>query len=112
MHEGGEALVGICMPCRGEVEVDHRGGALWGPQVARDETGMHAGCEPRRGVGRPEGMEGHACCEEPGTLFGCAEGALDTGATPGIGSRRALCLIAPRGGKEPGLVPVGFPGGS
>ena len=55
-------------------------------------------------------MESDAHFGEPSTLFGFTEGALDTGATQGIGSRRALLLIAPRGGKAPGLVPVGFPG--
>ena len=55
-------------------------------------------------------MESDAHFGEPSTVFGFTEGALDTGATQGIGSRRALLLIAPRGGKAPGLVPVGFPG--
>jgi len=59
-----------------------------------------------------EGMDGHAHVRDPGTVFGGAEGALDTGATHGGSRRRALFLIAPGGGKEPGLVPMGFPGGS
>src|SRR5215470_7589867 len=65
-----------------------------------------------RGVGMPQGMDGHACFGDPGTVFGFTEGALDTGATHGRGSRRALLLIAPSGGKEPARVPVGFPVGA
>ena len=100
------------MPCVGKVEGDQRGCELGVSQGALDEPGMHAGFEPRRGVGMPEGRDGHACCGDPGTVFGYAEGALDPGATQGRGSRRALFLIAPSGGKEPGRVTVGFPGGA
>ena len=82
------------------------------PQVALHETGIHAGFEQMGGVGMPEGMDGHACFGDPGALFGFAEGALDTGATHGRGSGRTLFLIAPSGGKEPGLVTVGFPVGA
>jgi len=81
-------------------------------QVALDEPGMHARFEQMRGIGMPEGRDGHTCFGDPGTVFGCAEGALDTGAPHGRGSRRAVFLIPPRGGKEPGLVTVGFPGGA
>jgi hypothetical protein len=56
-------------------------------------------------------MDGHTGWGDPGTLCGGAEGTLDTGATPGDGRRRTVLLIAPRGGKEPGLVPMGFPVG-
>jgi hypothetical protein len=79
-------------------------------QGALDETGIHTGFAQMGGVGMPEGMDGPACLRETGPLCGRAEGALDTGATQGRGRRRALFLIAPSGGKEPGLVPVGFPG--
>jgi hypothetical protein len=48
---------------------------------------------------------------DTGPLFGGAEGALDTDATPGRRCRRTLCWIAPSGGQEPGLVAVGFPVG-
>jgi len=65
-----------------------------------------------RGIGMPEGRDGHACFGDPGTVFGFVEGALDTGATQGRGRRSAVFLIAPSGGKEPGLVTVGFPGGA
>ena len=82
------------------------------PQVALDETGIDAGFEQMGGVGMPEGMDGHARFGDPGPVFGCAEGALDTGATHGGGRRRALLLIAPGGGKEPGLVAMGFPVGA
>ena len=110
MHEGVEALVGIFMPCVGKVSGDHRG-VEWGvPQVALDATRMHAGFEQMGGVVMPESMDGHACCGDRGPVFGGAEGALDTGATHGRGSRRAVWLIAPSGGKEPGGVTVGFPG--
>src|SRR5262249_49036082 len=64
--------------------------------------------EQMRSVGMPQGMDSDAHFGDPSTVFGFTEGTLDTGATHGIGSRRALFLIAPRGGKEPGLVPVGF----
>src|SRR5262245_27724761 len=64
------------------------------------------------GVGMPQGMDGDTCFGEPGSLFGFAEGALDTGATHWGGGGRTLSLVAPRGGKEPGGVTVGFPGGA
>jgi len=52
VHEGIEALVGIFMPCVGEMEVDHRGFELGMAQVALDEPGMHAGFKEmgRKGV--------------------------------------------------------------
>ena len=81
-------------------------------QVALDETGIHAGFEQMGGVGMPQGMDGHACFGDPGTVFGFTEGALDTGATHGRGSRSALFLIAPSGGQEPGRVTGGVPGGA
>src|SRR5262249_32970076 len=46
------------------------------------------------------------------TVLGCAEGALDTGATHRGSCRRTLCMIPPGGGKEPEEVPMGFPGGA
>src|SRR2546430_6470349 len=81
-------------------------------QGALDEPGMHAGFEQMGGVGMPQGMEGDTCLGEPGSLFGFAEGALDTGATHRGGCGRTLSLVAPCGGKEPGGVTVGFPGGA
>jgi hypothetical protein len=45
-------------------------------------------------------------------VFGFTEGALDTGATHGRESRRTLVVIAPGSGKEPGGMPMGFPGGA
>ena len=59
-----------------------------------------------------EGMDGDTGFGDTGALFGCAAGALDTGATHGGGRRRTLGVIAPGGGKEPGGVPMGFPGGA
>jgi len=82
------------------------------PQGALDEPGMHTGFEEMGGVGMPERMDSHACFGDASPVFGRAEGALDTGATHGIGSRRTLFLIAPRGGKEPGPGTVGVPGGA
>jgi hypothetical protein len=70
---------------------------------------MHASCEQRRGVGMPQGMDGHACLGDPGPGFGVTDGALDPGATPGRGSRRAWLPSAPSGGKAPGFVPGGVP---
>lgn len=112
MHEGVEALVGLFMAFVSEVEVDHRGFELGVSQVALDEPGMHAGFEQMGGVGMPQGMEGDAHFGDPGPVFGGAEGALDTGATYGGGRRRTLGVIPPGGGKEPGGVTVGFPGGA
>ena len=70
------------------------------PQVALDETGIHARFEQMRGIGMPQGMDGHADFGDPGPVFGGAEGALDTGATHGRGRRRTLFVITPRGGKS------------
>ena len=112
MHEGVKALVGVCMPCVGEVEGEHGGCELGMPQGTLDETGMHASFEQRGGVRMPQGMDGDAHCCDLGPLFGCAEGALDAGATPRRGRRRTVGVIAPGGGKEPGLVTMGFPGGA
>jgi hypothetical protein len=96
----------------GEVEGNPRGFEWGGPQGARDETGGDAGCTQRGGVGRPQGMDGHAGCGNASSLLGLAAGPLDTGAPHGGGRRRALVVIAPGGGQEPGLVTRGLPGGS
>ena len=112
MHEGVEALVGIFLPFVGEVEGEHGGFELGVAQVALDEPGVHAGFEQMGGVGMPEGMDGDAHFGDAGALFGGAEGALDTGATHGGGRRRTVLVIAPGGGKEPGGVTMGFPGGA
>ena len=81
-------------------------------QVTLDEPGIHAGFEEVGGVRMPEGMDGHAHFGHAGTVLSSTEGALDTGPTHRGGRRRTVVLIAPGGGKEPGLVPVGFPGGA
>lgn len=57
-------------------------------------------------------MDGHASFADPGPPFGFAAGTLDAGTTHGRGCSRALFLITPGGGKEPGLVAMGFPVGS
>jgi hypothetical protein len=81
-------------------------------QVTLDEPGIDAGFEARGGVRMPEGRDGHAHVGHAGTVFGGTAGALDTGATPRGGRCWTVLLLAPSGGKEPGLVPVGFPGGA
>ena len=81
-------------------------------QVALDQPGIHAGFEQMGGVGMPQGMDGHACVGAPGTWFRCAEGTLDTAPTHGGGCGRTVVVIAPGGGKEPGLVTRGFPVGA
>src|SRR5712691_8642964 len=110
--EGMEALGGLCMPCVGEREGDQRGCALGRAQGALEEPGMHAGCKEMGGVGMPQGREGHAGCGHAGTVCGCAEGPLDTAPTPGRSRQRTLGVISPGGGKEPGCMTMGFPGGT
>jgi len=112
MHEGVETLVGLFLPLVGEVEVDHRGFELGVPQVALDEPRIHAGFKQMGSVGMPQGMDSDAHFGDPGPVFGCAEGTLDTGATHGVGSRGTLGVIPPGGGKEPGGVPMSFPVGA
>jgi hypothetical protein len=108
--EGVEALVGLFVPCVGEVEGEHRG-CEWGvPQGTLEEPGIDAGCQQRGGVGMPQGRDGDAHCGDPGSLCGCAEGALDTGALQRGSRRGTLGVLAPGGGKEPGRVAMGFPG--
>jgi hypothetical protein len=106
-----EALVGIRMPCVGEVEGDHGGFELGMAQVTLDKTGLDARFEQMGGVGMAQRMDGHTGFGEPGTLCGFAEGTLDTGATHGEGRRRTVFLIAPSGGKAPGRVTMRFPVG-
>src|SRR5712691_8043329 len=82
------------------------------PQVALDEPGIHTGFKQMGGIGMPQGMDGHPGFGNAGTLFGFAEGALDTGATHGGSRHRTLGVITPGGGKEPGGVTMGFPVGT
>ena len=82
------------------------------PQGTLDETGVHTSFKQMGGVRMAQGMDGHACCGHAGSRCGCAEGALDAGATHGGGSRRTVLVIPPGGRKEPGLVTMGFPGGA
>ena len=112
MHEGVEALVGLCMPFGGEVEGHHRGCELGMAQGALEQPGLDARFQQRSGVGVSQGRDGHAGCGHAGPMCGCAEGALDTGPAHGHGCRRPLLLLPPGGGQEPGRVPVGFPGGT
>jgi hypothetical protein len=112
VHEGVEALVGVLMPCVGEVEGEH-GRCEWGvPQGARDESGVHPGCEPMGSLGMPQGRDSDAHCGDPGSVLRCAEGTLHPGATQREGRRRTWGVLPPGSGKEPGGVPRGFPGGS
>src|SRR5438445_7169644 len=60
----------------------------------------------------PEGMDRDAHFDNPGSLFGFAEGTLDAGATHRRGRRWALVVIAPSGGEEPHGVTMGFPIGA
>jgi hypothetical protein len=112
VHEGVEALVGVFMPFVGEVSIDHGGCELGLSQVALDETRIDAGFTQMGGICMSEGMDGATCCGDAGSLSGGTEGTLDTGATHGGGRWRTLGVIPPGGGKEPGLVPMGFPGGA
>jgi hypothetical protein len=112
VHAGVEALGGLLLPCVGEVEGD-QGGFEWGmSQGALAKTGMHAGCQEMGGLGMPQRRAGHTGGGDPGPWCGCAEGTLDPGATHGDGRRRTWFLSAPRGGKEPGGVTRGLPGGA
>lgn len=95
----------------GEVEGDHRGFESRMPQVLLDKAEVHAGFEQIRGGRMPERMDGNLAFGKTGALFGLTEGALDPGPTHGRDSRRAVLLIPPGGGKEPGAVVVGCPGG-
>ena len=112
MHEGIEALVGLFMPCVGEVYVNHGGFELGMSQGALDEPGIDTRFEQRGGVRMPQGRHGPAHCGHAGTVFGGTEGALDTGPTHGVTSRRTLLVIPSGGGKEPGCMTMGFPGGA
>ena len=112
MHESVEALVGLFLPCVGEVEGDHRRVELSMPQVALDETGVHTSFKQMGGVRMSQGMDGHAGFGHAGSRCGGAEGALDAGSTHGVGSRRTLLVIPPGGRKEPGGVTMGFPVGA
>ena len=96
----------------GEVEVDHRGCELGVAQGALDETGIDTGFEQMGGVGMPEGRDGDSGLVNAGTVFGVAEGPLDTAPTHWGGRGGTVELSAPGGRKEPGRVPMGFPGGA
>jgi hypothetical protein len=109
VHKGVEARIGLLLPLVSKVKIDHRGFELGVPQVTLDEPGIHARFEQMGGVGMAQSMDGDAHFGDPGSLFGFAEGALDTGATHRGSRRRTLGVIAPGGGKEPGRVAMGFP---
>ena len=96
----------------GAVSVDHRGCELGVAQGAWDETGIDAGSEPMGGGGRPAGRDGDTCFGHAGTVFGCAEGPLDTAPTQWGGRGWPVEVSAPGGRKEPGRVPMGLPGGA
>jgi len=100
------------MPFLGKVEIDHGGFESRVSEVLLHKTEPHPGFEQRGGVGMPEGRDGHAQLDDPGTLCGFTEGALDAVATHGLSCGRHALLIAAGGGKEPGLVTVGCPVGS
>ncbi len=112
MHEGVKTLVGLFLSLVGEVEVDHGRFELGMPEVALDETRVHARFEQMGGVGMSQGMDSDAHFGDTGALFGFTEGALDTAPTHGSSRGRALLVITPGGGKEPSLVMMGFPVGA
>jgi hypothetical protein len=112
VHESIEARVGVFRPFVGEVEGEHGGCELGMPQVALDEPRIDTGFQQMGGIRMPEGRNGDAHFGDTGSLFGCAEGALDTGATHGGSRCRPLDVIAPGGGKEPGRMTMGFPVGT
>jgi hypothetical protein len=105
-------LVGICMAFGGEGEVAQGGCELGVSQVGLDEPGMDASFAQMGGVGMSQGRAGPAGLGHARPVFGVAKGALDTGTTPGRGRRRALVVMAPRGGQEPGLVAMSVPVGA
>jgi hypothetical protein len=84
MHERMETLIRIFMPFVGEVEGEHGGFELGMPQVALDEPGIHARFEQMSSVRMSEGVDGDTGFGDTGALCGCADGALDTGATLGV----------------------------
>ena len=100
------------MPWVGAGYRDPGGFALGRPQGALEETRLDAGLQEMGGVRMAEGRERAPCFGEPGSRFGGPEGALDTGATQRGGCGRTVSLVAPRGGKEPGGVTRGVPGGA
>ena len=100
------------MPCVGEGEVNHRR-FEWGvPQGTLEEPGGHPRFQERGGVRMAQRMEGDAHVRALGPVCGGAEGALDTGATHRGSRRRTVGVLPPGGGKEPGAVPRGVPGGA
>jgi hypothetical protein len=107
-----EALIGILMACVSQVEGEHRG-CEWGvPQGALDEPRLDARVQQMRGVGMAQGRDGDAHGGHPGPVCGGTAGALDPRATHGRGRRRTVGVSAPSGGKEPGGVTRGLPGGA
>jgi hypothetical protein len=110
--EGVEALIGVFMPCVGEVEGEHGGFELRRPQGALDEPRSDTSFKQMGGIRMPEGRDGDALCGDTGSLFGGAEGALDAGPTSRRGRRGAWVVSAPGGGKEPRGVTMGLPGGA
>ena len=110
MQKGVEARRGLFLPLVSKVKRDPRGFELGVPQGTLDEPGMHARLQEMGGVGMAQGRDGDAHCGDPGSLFGCAEGTLDTGAPHGGSRRRTVGMMAPGGGKEPGRGAMAFPG--
>jgi hypothetical protein len=92
--------------------IDHGGTDIFMAEQLLHRANIVTVLQEMRSKAVPQRMDGAPCCGEPGSLFGGPEGALDTGATHRGGCGRALSLVAPRGGKEPGEVAVGFPVGA
>jgi hypothetical protein len=111
-QESVEALVGLCLPLVGEREGEH-GRVEWGmAQGALAKSGMDASFEERGGGRMSEGRESHAQLGHASPLLGRTAGTLNAGAPQGRGRRGPWLVSPPGGGKEPGGVPRGLPGGA
>lgn len=96
----------------GEVEIDQGGFKAGVSEGAPDEAEGDAGFEQRGGIGMPQGMDGDAGFRNFRTLLSLAEGALDAVSAHGFGGGCHLFLVTAGGGKEPGRIAVGLPGGA
>jgi hypothetical protein len=96
----------------GEVEGDPSGCELGMPQVTLAEPGMPTGCEAVGGIRMAAGRDGDPSFGNAGPRGGSTAGARDTGPTQRGGGGRPVVVLAPWGGKKPGPVPVGVPGGT
>lgn len=82
--------------------VEHGGVKPGGAEREWDASEVDAGFEQMGGVRMSEGRQSTAEFGNAGPLCGFAAGALDPGPTPGKSGGRAVLVIAPGGGEEPG----------